>query len=37
MESIKINFSDFVNIENKIAKLEKLANPVLSSLFYMRN
>lgn len=37
MESIKINFSDFVNIEKKIAKLEKLANPVLSSLFYMRN
>ncbi len=37
LESIRINFSDFVNIEKKMAKLEKLANPILSSLFYMRN
>jgi hypothetical protein len=37
LESIRINFSDFVNIEKKIAKLEKITNPVFSSLFYMRN
>ena len=36
-ESLRINFSDFVNIEKKMAKLEKLTNPVFSSLFYMRN
>jgi hypothetical protein len=37
LESIRINFSDFVNIEKKMAKLEKITNPVFSSLFYMRN
>ena len=36
-ESTRINFSDFVNIEKKLSKLGKLANPVLSSLFYARN
>jgi len=36
-ESIKINFSNFVNIEEKLAKLEKMANLVFSSLFYNRN
>ena len=36
-ESIQINYSDFVNIEQKLAKSGKLANPVFSSLFYARN
>lgn len=36
-ESVNINFSDFVNIEKKLAKSGKLANPVFSSLFYARN
>jgi len=36
-DSIKINFSDFVNIEEKLAKLGKMANPVFSSIFYNRN
>ncbi len=33
----KINFSDFVNIEKKLAKSGKLANPAFSSFFYARN
>ncbi|HMG10776.1 MAG TPA: hypothetical protein VK609_19825, partial [Mucilaginibacter sp.] len=37
VESLRINFSDFVNIEKKMAKLEKFTNPVFSSLFYLRN
>ena len=36
-QTLRINFSDFVNIEKKMAKLEKLTNPLLSSLMYMRN
>jgi len=36
-ESINVNFSDFVNIEEKLAKLGKMANPVFSSMFYIRN
>lgn len=37
VESMNINFSDFVNIEEKLAKLGKMANPVFSSMFYIRN
>ena len=37
LESIKINFSDFVNIEEKLAKLGKTENPSISSIFYNRN
>lgn len=36
-QSVQINFSDFVNIEKKIAKSGKLANPAFSSFFYARN
>lgn len=36
-QSVKINFSDFVNIEKKLAKCGKLANPAFSSFFYARN
>lgn len=36
-ECANINFSDFVNIEQKLAKLGKMANPVFSSMFYIRN
>lgn len=35
-DSVKINFSDFVNIEKKLAKCGKLTNPAFSSLFYAR-
>jgi len=37
VQSVNINFSDFVNIEEKLAKLGKMANPVFSSMFYIRN
>ena len=37
LESIKINFSDFVNIEEKLAKLGKTANASTSAIFYNRN
>lgn len=36
-ESVKINFSDFVNLEKKLAKSGKLTNPAFSSFFYARN
>lgn len=36
-ESVNINFSDFVNIEKKLAKRGKVANPAFSSFFYTRN
>lgn len=36
-QSLNINFSDFVNIEEKLAKLGKMANPVFSSICYIRN
>ena len=36
-DTVKINFSDFVNIEKKLAKSGKLANPAFSSFFYARN
>lgn len=35
--SSKINLSDFVNIENKLAKQGKLMNNALASMIYMRN
>jgi hypothetical protein len=34
--SVKINFSDFTNIEAKLAKSGKLANPALSAFFYAK-
>lgn len=37
LESIKINFSDFVNIEKKLAKLGKTANSCTAAIFYNRN
>lgn len=36
-QSVKINFSDFVNIEKKLSKCGKLANPAFSSFLYARN
>lgn len=36
-QSVNINFSDFVNIEKKLSKCEKMANPSFSSFFYARN
>ena len=35
-KSVSINFSDFTNIETKLAKSGKLANPAFSSFFYAR-
>ena len=35
-DSVNINFSDFANIETKLAKSGKLANPAFSSFFYAR-
>lgn len=37
LESIKINFSDLVNIEKKLAKLGKTANSCTAAIFYNRN
>lgn len=34
--SVKINFSDFTNIQAKLAKCGKLANPALSAFFYAK-